>query len=161
MNNTLLQYEMEELDEFIVSNYFSKKIDLYTILDEFKSKGEINIYFSIYQIMENDKLERISYDIYGTSNYWDLLLALNDKSPLFDIPYDLDTIQSQASEIWNTYSEKIYFQAPLEPLILSNLIESEIEKIKTINENHRYIFIIKPSKLYEFLKILRERNYIV
>ena len=161
MNNTLLIFEKEELDEFIVSNYFSKKTDLYNLLEEFKTSSELSTYFSIYQITDNDKLERISYDIYGTSNYWDLLLSLNDKSPLFDMSYDLDTLSTQAEEFWEYYKNVLYFQAPLDSDIIQSLIDEEVEKMKINNEIHRYMYIINPSKLHDFLKILRQRNYII
>lgn len=160
MINTLLDYTYEELDEFIVSDYFSKKIDLYTILEEFTSAGTLADYVQTYRISDDDKLERISYDIYGTTNYWDILLQINDRLPLFEMPYSLDTIIESSEEFWNNYSNFIYFQAPLEGSVLSSLIDAEIEKMKEQTEIYRFIYIIKPTKIQEFLKILRERDYI-
>ncbi len=160
MTNTILNYALEELDEFIVPDFFSKKIDIYKILQEFKDNGTILDYVNTYRISDDDKLERISYDIYGTPNYWDLLLQLNDKNPLFDMPYGLDTIIESSEEFWNFYSEFIYFQAPLQSTLLETLIQNEIELMKERNEVYRYMFIIKPSKLNDFIKILRERDYI-
>lgn len=159
MTNSILTYEKEELDEFIVSNYFSKKIDIYTILDEFISAGTLANYVQSYRISDDDKLERISYDVYGSTLYWDLLLQLNDKQPLFEMPYSLDTIIDSSEEFWNNYANLIYFQAPLESEVLQMLIDEEIEKMKEQMEIYRFIYIIKPTKLQEFLKILREKDY--
>ena len=67
MKNTVLKFDYEELDEFIVSDYFSKKVDVYSLIDQIKD------YVSAYKISDNDKLERISYELYGTTDYWDIL----------------------------------------------------------------------------------------
>jgi len=160
MTNSILTYDTEELDEFIVSDYFSKDVDLYNILQEFSDMGTLADYMQIYRISDDDKLERISYDIYGTTAYWDILLQLNDRIPLFEMPYSLDTLIDSSDEFWANYSEQVYFQAPLNSTVLQNLIDDEIEKMKEQNEIYRYIYIIKPTKLQEFLKILRERNYL-
>lgn len=159
MTNSILNYTYDELDEFIVSDYFSKKIDIYSLLAEFISAGTLANYVQSYRISDDDKLERISYDIYGSTVYWDLLLQLNDKQPLFEMPYSLDTIIDSSEEFWNNYANLIYFQAPLESEILQTLINEEIEKMKEQMEIYRFIYIIKPTKLQEFLKILREKDY--
>lgn len=160
MNNTVLNYNLEELDEFIVSDYFSKKIDLYNILQEFADSGILSEYVQMYRISDDDKLERISYDIYGTTDYWDLLLQINDTQPLFGMPYSLDVIIDSANEYWEKYSKDVYFQPPVNSAVISALVNDEIEVSKERNESIRFIYIIKPTKLQEFLKILRERDYI-
>lgn len=160
MTNSILNYINEELDEFIVPDYFSKKIDVYTVLQEFSEAGTLGEYVVSYRMSDDDKLERISYDIYGTPIYWDLLLQINDKVPLFEMPYSLDTIIDSSEEYWNNYSNLLYFQAPLNSVVLQALIDEEIEKMKEINEIYRIIYIIKPTKLQEFLKILRDKDYL-
>lgn len=160
MTNSILNYINEELDEFIVPDYFSKKIDVYTVLQEFSEAGTLGEYVVSYRMSDDDKLERISYDIYGTPIYWDLLLQINDKVPLFEMPYSLDTIIDSSEEYWNNYSNLLYFQAPLNSVVLQALIDEGIEKMKEINEIYRIIYIIKPTKLQEFLKILRDKDYL-
>lgn len=160
MVNSILVYDYEELDEFIVPDYFSKKVDTYSIISEF-SDNDIANYFSLYKITDNDKLERISYDIYGTTDFWDILLTLNDRNPLFDMPYDTDAILDISEKFWANYADNLYFQAPLDSQVLIDLVDIEIEKNKVLNEVHRYIYIIKPSKIHDFIKILREKDYIL
>lgn len=160
MVNTILNFELEELDEFIVPIYTSKKTDLYNILEEMKYNNALSDFFSLYRIEDDDKLERISYSIYGTTDYWDILLQINDRNPLFQMPYNLDTTIESAEAFWNFYSESVYFQSPLNDVVLNSLIQDEIEKMKEKNEIYRYIYIVKTTKMNEFLKILRERDYI-
>jgi len=160
MVNTILNFELEELDKFIVPIYTSKKTDLYNILEEMKYNNTLSDFFSLYRIEDDDKLERISYSIYGTTDYWDILLQINDRNPLFQMPYNLDTTIESAEAFWNFYSESVYFQSPLNDVVLNSLIQDEIEKMKEKNEIYRYIYIVKTTKMNEFLKILRERDYI-
>ena len=75
--------------------------------------------------------------------------------------YDLDTLSTQAEEFWEYYKNVLYFQAPLDSDSIQSLIDEEVEKMKINNEIHRYMYIINPSKLHDFLKILRQRNYII
>ena len=160
MINTLLTYDLEELDEFIVSDYTSKKVDIYNLFQEMKDNGTLADFLEVYRISDDDKLERISYSIYGTADYWDILLQINDRNPLFQMPYNLDTTFDIAESMWNNYSDNIYFQSPLDSNLLQSLIDEEIERLKEKNEFYRFIYIIKTSKMNEFLKILRERDYI-
>ena len=160
MINTLLTYELEELDEFIVPDYTSKKVDIYNLFQEMKDNGTLADFLEVYRIADDDKLERISYSIYGTPDYWDILLQINDRNPLFQMPYNLDTTFEIAEVVWNNYSNNVYFQSPLDSNLLQSLIDEEIERLKEKNEFYRFIYIIKTSKMNEFLKILRERDYI-
>ena len=59
MINTLLTYELEELDEFIVSDYTSKKVDIYNLFQEMKDNGTLADFLEVYRISDDDKLERI------------------------------------------------------------------------------------------------------
>ncbi len=160
MRNMILKYEMQEIDNYIVSDYTSTKIDIYNFLYEFQENGTFGDFFDLYRISDDDKLERISYSLYGTPDYWDVLLQLNDRNPLFDLPYNLDTLIEFSEEFWNNYSNNIYFQSPLISNILQERIDEEIEKMKERNEIYRYIYVIKPSKINEFVKILRDKDYI-
>lgn len=159
MINTILGYQKEELDDFIVSDYTSKKINIYDILEEMRYNNTLSDFFSLYRISDDDKLERISYSMYGTTDYWDILLQINDRNPLFQMPYNLDSTIESAEAFWNYYSNNVYFQT-LNNNVLNILLNSEIERMKEKNEIYRYIYVVKPTKMNEFLKILRDRDYI-
>lgn len=159
MINTILDYQKEELDDFIVSDYTSKKINIYDILEEMRYNNNLSEFFSLYRISDDDKLERISYSMYGTTDYWDILLQINDRNPLFQMPYNLDSTIESAEAFWDYYSNNVCFQT-LNNNVLNILLNSEIERMKEKNEIYRYIYVIKPTKMNEFLKILRDRDYI-
>ena len=76
------------------------------------------------------------------------------------MPYSLDTVIDSSEEYWNNYSNLLYFQAPLNDIVLQTLIDEEIEKMKEQNEKYRFLYIIKTTKMQEFLKILRDKDYL-
>ena len=154
MKNTILKYDMEELDEYIVSDYFSKNIYIEDI------KSEMEGMLDVYKIEDNDKLERISYELYGTTDYWDILLMLNARDPLFDFPYDYDTVYDSARRYVDIYRFFIYAKAPLLSLAGEELQEIFLEQHNEQNENARFIFVVKPSRIGDFIKIANENGYV-
>jgi hypothetical protein len=154
MKNTILNYELEELDEFIVSNYFSKNIDIYNLLN---SLGE---YLDIYQIQNSDKLERIAYELYGNTDFWDILLLLNDRNPLFEMPYEYDLLEDYALNRANYYKLVLYANAPLIQTRTDALMSEILSETVASNEEYRIIYIIKPEKMNNFISLLKANSYI-
>lgn len=155
MKNTVLTFDKEELDEFIVSDYFSKNFRLYEI------KANLSDYLDIRKVTDNDKLENISYSLYGTTDYWDILLLINEKNPLFDMPYDYDTVVDSATDFANKYIYYVYSQAPL--VIgdaATEFTERIIAEFVEDNENNRYMYIVKATKIGEFLKVINDAGYL-
>ncbi len=72
MKNTLLNYDLEEVElngtDFNVSDYFSKDVGIYSLIND------LDDYLDTYQINNNDKLERIAYELYGNIDYLDIRL---------------------------------------------------------------------------------------
>lgn len=154
MKNSILTFDYEELDEFIVSDYFSKDISIWDLWDN------VQDYISTYKITDNDKLERISYELYGTTDYWDILALLNQRDPLFDMPYDYDTIYADVSSFINQYIYYIYSHAPLNDATRQQeLLEKFINEAEEEKEINRYIYIVKPSRIGDFIKLLKQNEY--
>jgi len=155
MKNTVLKFNYEELDEFIVPDYFSKETNIYDLVNS------IQEYVSLYKISDNDKLERISYEIYGTTDYWDILLLLNNRNPLFDLPYDYDTVYDNAKTFVNKYVYYIYSNALLNVgSVFQDLYNEFLNTYTNENEGYRYMLIVKPSKIGEFIKILKDNAFL-
>lgn len=155
MKNTILKYTKSEVDDVIASDYFSKKISIYDF-----TKSHPNL-FSSYRLMDDEKLENVSYQLYGTTDYWDMLLMLNDMNPLFDMPYNSDTIINSARSQLDTYFFYTYSHAPLSDVTRNpELIEEFTTKAETLNERFRYIIIVNPTSLAAFIKLLKDNKYI-
>ena len=85
-------------------------------------------YLKYYRINGNKRLDAISYELYGTTNYWWLLALVNDiKDIIFDLPINEEILQSVASTRtiaqYGTLGEVgavSYYGEQLEELILEN-----------------------------------------
>jgi len=159
MKNTILKYTQDEVDDFIVSDYFSKKIN---IRDFIISHPNL---FSSYKVMDDEKLENISYQLYGTTDYWDLLLILNDINPLIDMPYNSDTIIGGVTTTLNTYFNFSYSHAPMSAVaggeVRINELTTEFNTAADIlNEKFRYITVINPKLVPTFIKLLKDNKFI-
>lgn len=155
MKNTILKYNQIEVDDFVVSDYFSKKI---SISDFITSHPNL---FSSYRVMDDEKLENISYQLYGTSDYWDLLLMLNDMNPLIDMPYNSDTNINGVQTQLNTYFYFSYSHAPLSNLARITELTTEFNEAADLkNETFRYITVINTTSLPAFIKLLKDNKFI-
>lgn len=157
MKNSILNYEKETVQikfdnrtvDYTISNYYSKKINLFDYFLEYSD------YIEMYEIVDNDKIERISYELYGSANYWDILILLNDRNPLFHMPYDFDYLESTINELVEQYSTLIYFNSPISEKRTEELKNEWVEKSKEQNELLRYIYVIDPLKMPDFLKDIK------
>ena len=156
MKNTLLKFDTEEVDDYIVSDYFSRKINLSSIItDAIKQE-----YFVTYEIADNDKLERISYEIYKSTDYWDILLLINSLDSLTDMPYDFETYTSSIDSYLNAYSIDIYSNNSISDTRMQELKTEFYEKNRINNEKLRYIQVIPPIKMQSFLKLIKQQGFI-
>jgi len=154
MKNTILNYSLEELDDFFVRDYFSKDVK---ISDLFYTLGD---YIDTYQMTNNDKLERISLQLYGTTDYWDILLLLNSRNPLFEMAYDYDLLVNFATNRSNYYKKTEYSHAPLNIARTAVLHSAILDAVVAENEDFRTLYIIKPPKMGTFLSLLKAQSYI-
>lgn len=154
MKNSILNYSTEELDDFIVTDYFSKDIfinDIFSTLEE---------YLELYEMDDDDKLERISYEFYGDTNYWDLLLLINNLNPLFQMAYNFDILTDEVTTKIDLYSNVIYSHPPLTPERKTAGYNYLLDKLTTQNEQNRSIYVVKPNYLNDVLGILKTNGYL-
>jgi hypothetical protein len=164
MKNTILNYDREEVEMDLdgnindvvasVPDYFSKDINVFEIFDD------VSDMLDVYQCDDDDKIERISYELYGTTDYWDLLLLLNDKNPLSQLPYNESVLQQSTEAHINLYKNYIYSHAPLLQTRTNELLAEFLQQDKENNEKFRFLYIIKPTKINDFIKIVNESGYL-
>lgn len=165
MKNTVLNFDKEEVNlnttefkDVNISNYFSKDINVYNILTD---DDNINDYIDTYKMSDDDRLERISYDLYGTTDYWDILMLINERSSLFEMSYNFDVISEDNTSFVDNYFNSIYSQAPLLNAERIEALSSEyLTDNVSKNETYRYINVVKPSKITQFLTLLKARGYV-
>ena len=109
----------------------------------------------IISLADNTKIETVSNDLYGTPDYWDLILGINNRSPLFDMAYDQDIIEADVAESLIEFQQYSILSTSLLALVESKLRADIEEK----NENNRLIRVIRPERLKDFLRLMRSRGY--
>lgn len=161
MKTTILNYDKKKVDigipEFSnVSDYHSKKINLWDI-----EKTEIQNMLRFYQISNDDKIERISLELYGTPDYWDILLLLNGRDPLFDMPYNDGLLRNNAEKNIAFYQNSIFVPSPLRDGIAEVLFNEYLDDSVNENEKLRNIIVVKPSRINDFLTFIKNEGYLV
>lgn len=164
MRNKILNYDLEAIDEtyedsngntvdfeYNVPDYFSKNIFISDILEELED------YLQIYQCTDGDKLERISDELYGTTDYWDIIALLNEKNIFFDMPYDSNTLYESANLFANIYFYRTGLNNPNRTQSLEN--EWYDETVQN-NEKYRIMLVPKPHLINDVIRILKNNDYI-
>jgi hypothetical protein len=152
MKNTIIKHDIREVDEFKYSDYTSRNFRTILTMPELSD----TTYFDYLISGVDQTVEQISYELYGTADYWDLLILINDRDPLFDIPYNFDVLSELARKKIEKYTAKYsgnFDQTNIDVLearVLSNL-EASSDKFKTWK-------IFRKDKLYDFLTIYRGMN---
>lgn len=149
-----MKFDTEELDEFIVSDYFSKSINIWDIFYELEE------YLSVYKMDNCDKLERVSYELYGTTDYWDVLLLINDRTPLFDMPYNFETLSDTALASVNHYKNYIYDNAPLNQTRVEEFYNELMVDTQNKNELFRYIYVVKQANINDVVSLLKQKGFL-
>jgi hypothetical protein len=148
MKNTIITYNKRDIDEYSVSDYFSKNISIADILFQYPNL------LAIYNTTNGDKLERISYELYGTTNYWDILLMLNKRDPLFEIPYDFDIIYDLTEAQLAKYVE-LSSSIELTDERKEAIREQIFQEAQEANESYRTLYVVKKDKIGDALFILK------
>ena len=147
LSNTLTNFTRRTVDTYSVMDY--KSINMNSIYDYINTLSPDT--FDWYQVQDDDKWERISLELYQNTDYWDVLLILNQRNPLTDLPFSFDVISKLSEDRITEYHTLVYGSTlpTAEHDIMLNIVETNN---LTDNENNRVIKIIKPAKMSRFLQ---------
>jgi hypothetical protein len=154
MNNSFLNFKDIEFDGVLVKDY----TDL-SVLPGIPAKYYDSKYLMEYELQDNELIEGVSYNIYGTTNYWDLLIAGNGIKSLSQLPVQYDTVLVRAEERYSTFLMKpnltgIVPTTEKKELIYQEILAEEIEN----NEKFRTLKYIRPEYISELLSDLQKLN---
>lgn len=116
-------------------------------------------YFGILELANNIALEKISWQIYKSPDYWDILLLVNDIDPMFGMPYDYDIVSEGTTEAIDKYATRIY-KKYLPDKDRQRLHDALAAKDSELNEEHRKIYYIYPDRIYEIRQMLYEQGIV-
>lgn len=156
MINSIVKYDDIETDNYIVKDYTSKKPQDIYWLKEINDQDFIDYY----RLSDNETIENVAYKLYGSTHYWDVLLMINIADPLFDMVYDFDNVNIQATKFVEDYNNNIYLKHNLPLSYIDYLIDRKISELEALKEERRPLKIIRPSKLLDFMKLIRQQEII-
>lgn len=127
---------------------FYDRIKIQKIKDVISSMNEA--WFSYVIVPQNTTLEKISYDLYDSKDYWDILLLVNERMPIFDMYYDYDIISEAGETSLKEYEEKIYRKKILSE-VRERLRVKMQENYEAENENLKIVKYIQKNYIYDFI----------
>jgi len=154
LKNTIVNYDRRTVGNYSVADYTSKNIGK---MREYIKACDSSM-FDWYHMTNNDKLERVALEIYGNPDYWDILLMINDRNPLFQFPFDFDTLTSLTTDKMSEYANDVYGTA-LKAAVYTEMYSKYEKEAVDNNELYRLILIVKPPRIYEFLQDGYEQGY--
>lgn len=169
MKNSILNFNKRELENLEVSDFFSKDIDILSFLKEYvnDNPGALKNMFVNTVLTDNDKLERISFELFDTADYWDIILMLNYMDPLFSMPYSEDVKDKVSSD----YAHKYFYEVTNLNADDHVLSQDEIDRIAALKEDFKenlddswnnFKTSVLPStvRIHELVRLLKSNGYI-
>lgn len=160
MKNTVLKFKDRELEmDFLnfgkVKDYHGKKTDIQSISSDLMA-GML----STFEMKDDDRIERVSNKLYGTTDYWDILVLLNGNDPFFDMPYNEDILMKSIENKIDFYQNYVYSNAPLIQEAADKMTARYTEEVLQNNENMRILTIVKPSRMSDFISLLKDKDFL-
>lgn len=154
MNNALLKFSDFEYGYFRIKNYNS--INLYEI-KIFLSDLDKN-YFVWIKLNTGETIEKAVYDYYGNDDYYDLILFLNEREMLFDMPYSYDYILNSIDAELNNYTYKVFgtLKNELSENAKTKLTDRLDNEYSDRNQHCLYMKVIKREYINEIQRKLNE-----
>lgn len=145
MKNSILTFDSEVIGTTEYSNY--KSFNKNAVIQFINSCD--SSFFGVLNLLDNDKFEGVSYRLYGTDIYWDLLLILNEKN-VFDTSFDFDSLNDMVDEKIAQFESSVYGQE-LDYKTKAALRKKYLTDAVLNNEKTRRIVAVKPSMVSLFI----------
>ena len=156
MKTEFLTYDDFEIGNFKIKNYNSFMLsEIRNYLDSLDDN-----YYTYLKLTDNVLIEKVIFDYYDTENYYDLILFINNREMLYDMPYSYDIILNNIDKDINAYEYKVFgtLKNELSEKSKSRLVEKLNSEYIENNKKLLYIKIIKKQYINE---ILRKITYLV
>jgi hypothetical protein len=152
MNNTYFNLPTYNYNETYAFSDIFATTKTKKLADSFLSDNEAAWYYIIAN--DNTLLEQISYTEYGRSDYWDVLMIINQ----MDTPCNLPKSQEYVSNEVEAQYDEWLVKFPNYPQSLREEKLAEIySKVDEVNEKHRTFRCIKDNYIPLIVEALRER----
>ena len=107
------------------------------------------------QVDEDEKIENISFKLYGTTDYWDMLIILNGMKSMIELPVNYDKVVERAKNKFNKWL-KIFSKLKTQEQ-KDQKYEDFLNREIDLNEKYRNLKYIDRNMISKFQ--LDIRNY--
>ena len=98
-------------------------------------------------------VESLAYKLYSDKNYWDLIMILNNKEMLNDMPKTNDLIEIEVEELVNNYFKD--YQGNKSDELIEAYTKQLLENKTTENTESQSFIILNPSYQKQFLRSVK------
>ena len=177
MKNTLIDFdqrvETSDIKNIITSDITGRSTMAYSItlvdrkriakIEDFVAKIDKD-WVREMRIQNNTTLEKISYDLYQTPDYWDLLLFLNLRMPIWDMPYDYDVVSEAGDTAITEFESEVFGKRVSERVMWDGV--STRDRIKNayqdaaseVNNEFSTLKYVDPSHIYDMINLMYEEG---
>lgn len=153
MKNSILNYNSLSSKQFTSQYYHSKYFNQIKDIIELKDSS----YIETKELMDNQTIENISYILYGTPDYWDILVLINIRDPLFGMTYNFDIIDTASTNVVTKFMET--YSGTGASSVFDKLKKIVLNNYDKLNEEKRTIRVIRPERINDFMKILNSIDF--
>ena len=123
-------------------NDYTYQIPINSLLEKYKDN------IKEYEVQDDERIEVISYNIYGTADYWDLIMILNDMKQQTELPVNSDKLEVLQQSLYNEWF-RLFGKTKTRDQLQAK--EKELyELMFNRNEKYRKINYINPSYVNAF-----------
>lgn len=106
-------------------------------------------YFVWLKVNEGDKIEKVLFDYYKTSDYYDLILLVNNREMMFGMPYSYDVVLNAVDVDIQNYEYKVFgnLKESLSEKSKNRLVEKIDNQYTSDNKQFLYLKVIKNEHI--------------
>lgn len=158
MKNTILKFDERtgtvNGTEYTVPDYFSKDINVKEFFDNLPNAQN---YYAPEILEQNEKLERLQHEKYQNQAYWDIIQLVNGIDPLVSMPVSDELINQEFERLIQKILQGFYRTEN----ISEERIREELKEAMNEEANKkRYAKIITPSRIQEFIEVLKQNGFV-
>jgi len=151
MKNNIYKYDRRQIDGYDVTDYTSYYYG--GVIDLFK---EYPSYFTLYSVDIDEKVENISYELYGSTDYADVILAANNDVFLWAAPYNSDIMYDKTIALTGLIIKELDFAELQGNEDFKEILNRIEEKVNLENTNRKTITVPTPKKINILLSIVKD-----
>lgn len=158
MKESILEYtnfeEYNVKNVLLIRNYNS--IMLSKIRNYLNSLSED--YFVYLKVELGSTIEKTCLDYYNSSDYYDLVMFLNSREMLYDMPYNYDVILDAVEKDLETYRAKVYKDPSikLSEKAYNELYQKLLDKYDYLNNIFMYYKVIKLGYVLDVIREIKD-----